>query len=149
MQLHAASKSSRSWLADGRGAFSSGENLLRYRVSPLVIATDASESGFGVVRSSTLTLRAVTNYHFERYQQPLLVTSWASSSSTPGSAASDGQWSFWHEGQVCMRLPKMIHPAYRYSRWRGPTQSGSRKSPSCDPATLLNSFNPHLTSQHG
>ena len=57
MQLHAASKSSRSWLAGGRGAFSSGENLLRYRVSPLVIATDASESGFGVVRSSTLTLR--------------------------------------------------------------------------------------------
>ena len=29
---------------------------MRYRVSPLVIATDASESGFGVVRSSTHTL---------------------------------------------------------------------------------------------
>ena len=29
---------------------------MRYRVSPQVIATDASETGFGVVRSSTLTL---------------------------------------------------------------------------------------------
>ena len=29
---------------------------MRCRVGPLVIATNASESGFGVVRSSTLTL---------------------------------------------------------------------------------------------
>ena len=49
------------------------------------------------------------------------MTSWASSSSTPGSAASDDQWSSWNECQVC--LPKTIHPASRCSRQRGPPQS--------------------------
>ena len=53
----------------------------------------------------------MTNYHCERYQQPLFVTSWVSSSSTLGSAASGDRWSFWNECQVCMRLPKMIQPA--------------------------------------
>ena len=44
---------------------------VRYRVSPLVIPTDASESGFGVVVPPRSRLQGVTNCHCGRYQQPL------------------------------------------------------------------------------
>ena len=142
----AASKSFRSWMTDGRDAFNFDEkqscaflhlwsgiypsarphkpcrccaSTCATASSPPTRQKQASASS-DPPRSRS---KAATSYHCVRCQQPLLVTSWASSSSTPASVASGDQRNFSSGYQVCTRLQKMIQPAAGCSKRRGPTQS--------------------------
>ena len=113
---------------------------MRCRVSPLVIAADASENGFGVVRSSTLTLESSDK----------LTVTWST------AVACDQMGII--ELNACMnglrRSVELLERIFgtstaseddpascRVLEKRGPLQSGSHRSPPFGP------LSPHLTSQ--